>query len=646
MQKNKYFYCFLLATSVLKLALVAGNEIVAVPYDSANYVRQAADYLFTLGSAPGYPFWLALSGLSGIPQRISIELLLILSGGIASCWLRKMFGNLSGCIAFALVVTSPGTYLLFDYALTDGLYACLTLVAIAVSGTVIFSTSRRRKLLAALALGVSMGWMALARTEDPLLLGWAGLVILLLLVHMRRTRSARFPGPAVAISMLVAGAIAVPAVVMVQSVNLMHLRESGVFARTLSALPGHTRLLRNLAEIDDGATSIRYVPVSAKARELAYEASPTLRKYKAVIEDRDSIFQQVSREAGLPLGEIGGGWVWHVFNAAILQVNGVVAAEVEYGKINAELGEGFRSKLLKKRFVLHAFASAPVMDIMRRLPAAAWKVAEKSFQTYPRGIDVGHEKRLFDAVTLRRAALITGGYRHVIQGWVFQDDSTSKIKSVTFIDGLGQSPLTARYMPRADVEDGFKKPDGTRPAALGFAFDFNSPSQELGRLLYVLEDGSTRTVDKISQGITTLRPENGGSTLKQGIDYATVDPVRQTGYGQRIQDDVSAAANTIVLSRSLLVALLLVCGAGAVAGRRLSEQRFNVWMFSILVAGLFLSRVLFYAVLESEAWVVEVRYMLAANFMAAVLFAVLLPFCIRTGREALRSRAAGGRSSR
>ncbi|RZI55096.1 MAG: hypothetical protein EOP94_05560, partial [Zymomonas sp.] len=362
-----------------------------------------------------------------------------------------------------------------------------------------------------------------------------------------------------AVTVLAAIAIAVPAVAVVQGVSLMHLRESGVYARTLAALPGHTRLLRNLAEIDNADRSVRYVPVS-------------------------------------------------------------------YEKINRELNEGFRSGALKRRFVLHSFAAAPPMDIASRLPSAAWKVAEKAFQTYPRGVDVGHEKQLFDAVALRRAALISEGYRHVIQGWAFLEGSPQKIVSVTLVDGAGRNLVVATPMARADVEDGFKRPDGTKPSAFGFSVDVQSSSQDPGRLVYALSDGSTHTSSEILNGVRQYAAGVGsGSTLYQGIDTTVVEPVRQTGYRQRVQDEASAAGNLPWASKTILLALLVLGVVAVVAGRRLTERRFDVGMFSLLIAGLFLLRVVFYAVLESEAWVVEVRYMLAANFMAAVLFAVLLP---------------------
>lgn len=636
--KSRRFLYLLLIISFFKLALVARNEIVAIPFDSEGYIRQAANHLYELGTPPGYPLWLALSGLSGVPQRISIEILLISSSIFLSCWLRRVFGELCALLAFSMIVLSPATYFLFDYALTDGFYGCLNILAVALSGILVFSAERRIQVVSGVSLGVVLGWMALSRNEDPLLVAWVGMLLSLLAFRWfdsRSNKSARFPFSRV---ILVGIAIAGPAVGLVQGVNLIHWHKSGVFARTLPGLPGHMRMLRQLAEIETGEADIRYVPVSARARLLAYRASPTLGKYASSIEDRGSIFQTVSREAGLPSGEIGAGWIWHVFNVAILGANGTVQGAQEYEKINAELTSGFDSGLLKKRFILHSFAAAPAPEIFRRLPGGVWEVAKKTFQTYPQGSDLGQEKELFDAVALRRSALTGGGYKHAIQGWAFVNDrSDRKIESVMSVGGAGQQPATVSYMPRKDVEKAFKKPDGSIPSVMGFKFDFYSSSKMAGRLLYLFQDGSTMFADELTPGIRSIGPGGDGPSLLQSIDLSTAEPVARTGYRHRLQALLSSVVNIPVVSGALVIVLVALSILPFLASARAREEQSKVRTFIVLVFAMFLLRVLFYAVLDSEAWDVEIRYMLASNFMAAILIAVSVSFWVNMLAARLRA---------
>jgi hypothetical protein len=642
--KSRRFFYLLLIISILKLALVARNEIVAIPYDSEGYIRQAASHLYELGAPPGYPLWLALSGLSGVPQRISIEILLIFSSFVLSCWLKRMFGELCALLTFSMIVLSPATYFLFDYALTDGFYGCLSILAITLSGILIFSARRRIQIVSGVALGIVLGWMALSRNEDPLLVAWVGMLLSLLALRwfrMRSNESVRFPFSHV---ILVGIAIAGPAAGLVQGVNLIHWHKSGVFARTLPGLPGHMRMLRQLAEIKTGEADIHYVPVSAKARSLAYRASPTLGKYAGAIENRDSIFQNVSREAGLPLGEIGAGWIWHVFNVAILEANGVVQGAREYERINAELASGFESGLLKKRFILHSFAAAPVSEILRRLPEGVWEVAKKTFQTYPQGSDVGQEKELFDAVALRRSALTGGGYKHAIQGWAFVNDrSDRKIESVMSVGGAGQKPVTVSYMPRKDVEQAFKKPDGSIPSVIGFKFDFYSSSRTAGKLLYLFQDGSTMFVDELAAGVKSIGPGSASPGLLQGIDFSTAEPVVRTGYRHRLQSLLSSVVNIPIVSGALVIVLFVLSILPFFASAHVRKGQSRIRIFILLVLAMFLLRIFFYAMLDSEAWAVEMRYMLASNFMAAILIAVSVSFWMNT--PAARSGAEHGSSS-
>lgn len=312
---------------------------------------------------------------------------------------------------------------------------------------------------------------------------------------------------------------------------------------------------------------------------------------------------------------------------------------MEYGKINAELEDAFKSGVLKKRFVAHSFATAPVREILLRLPESVWEVAKKSFQTYPLGMDVGQEKELFDTVNLRRAALTGGGFKHSIQGWVFPGDPEKKIKSVISVAGSEQNPVTIAYMPRPDVAKGFKKNDW-EPSVTGFRLSYYSSSEKVGGLLYLLEDGSTVLSDRISAGIQKIESQSShGLIVNQGVDFATVEPALRAGLRHRAQVYLSSIANSSSVS-SILMVMLLGLGVLSMALVKYAPGRgFQVSIFSFMVVALLALRIVFYAILESEAWGVEVRYMLTGNFMAAILIAVWLPFCIGAIKKLLQERA-------
>jgi len=54
------FLLMLLRALTAKLILVGGNEIISMPKDSVNFLRQADTYLREIGGPMGYSYWLAL----------------------------------------------------------------------------------------------------------------------------------------------------------------------------------------------------------------------------------------------------------------------------------------------------------------------------------------------------------------------------------------------------------------------------------------------------------------------------------------------------------------------------------------------------------------------------------------------------------
>lgn len=145
------------------------------------------------------------------------------------------------------------------------------------------------------------------------------------------------------------------AVSMVASVMFIHWYVEGVWAQTLSGLPAHTKLLENLAAIKIKATHQRYVPISREARLLAYQHSPTLNQLSGIIDAPDNPYKMESeRVLGMP-GEVGAGWIWHIFNDAAAKrgIKNVIELDRFYKQANSELDAAFKAGKLSKEFVLY-----------------------------------------------------------------------------------------------------------------------------------------------------------------------------------------------------------------------------------------------------------------------------------------------------
>lgn len=455
-----------------KLLLVANQEIVLESCDALGYVSQAnqIDVNFGLG-ATGYTVWLWLVKLLSIPQRIGIELLWLTSAGFLSFSIfprgRKRWMVLPVFLAAALI---PQTYYLFDRALTDGYYLCLSAMALGFSIRALCGSNLRVRLPSLAGLGVFIGLMAITRNEGILLLsflvGWA------VLLGVHDWRSKKKPAKDALIgairTLAVAGAFAI---VIPTGLVLHNGWRYGVFTLNFPEMPSHMRLLKSLAAIDTGEPNPRFVPISRKAREMAYTQSPTLARFREEVENPANIYHKSSQAAiGLP-GEIGGGWIWHVFNAAApsLGITSFQVLDSTYRQATVEINEGFRSGKLQRRFVPHPFLGKDIsmwaphlgsgfLHALKCVIEPIWPMDDAELTPF--------ERSMFDRACLRRISLANNTVR--IQGWVFSKNPDFPITGISTSEGSMAKDAASVSDPRLDVQQTQSKGDFKPPSGCGF----------------------------------------------------------------------------------------------------------------------------------------------------------------------------------
>lgn len=601
--------------------------MVALPYDSEQYVRQALTSPFSIGVPAGYPVWLKVSHLTAVPQRLIIETFFLFSCGILCAAIKEKFGKTSALVAFLLLAAYPSTYFMLDHALSDGFYACLTLLALASTCFLLFFRTRTELFLAALSLGGELGWMAYTRNEDPLIVLWGAAVIFFLYV-LRRNKFEAYQKISFKNFSLATLLVILTPILMVQSLSIAHYFATGVYTRNLSSLPSHMEFLGKLAAIDTHAQHIKSVPISFKARQLAYQASPTLKKFEKSIENPDGVYQAVSRASGLPVGEIGAGWIWHVFSDSIFQglnTGGVVSLDNTYKQINKELDAAFSSDILQRRFVLHPFLTAPISEVLQRLPGSVWAVGKRSFNAYPRGIDQGFEKNLFDRLLLRRTSLSGSGDVHTVQGWAFFDSPGMKISHVFLVTKGGKRTEATSYFDRIDVAEGYERERKWKPDVIGFRARLEGEADSPVKVVYVLASGEeVQSQAGLIAGQVSKLDGADGLVVMQGVDVAETDSKMRNGWRQKFQLSLVSFVNTDWVAITLLISLVALTSLSMLTPRVLGAGQYGVTQFCSLVFLLFALRVLFYAVVNSEAWMVEVRYLLAAGLMALIVLSLVL----------------------
>jgi hypothetical protein len=616
--------CLLLA--IAKLILVSSNEIICLQDDSATYARQAVGP-WTLGFPPGYPLWLKLCAFSGFPQRICIEILYLLAAFVGARAAQRMLGLLSGVLFFTFLAFAPFSFFLFDRGLSDGFYAVLSVLAFGLSMSILAGETIPHVLAAASSLGAVLGVMSFTRNEDPLLFFWLVLLLLASALAWNHNRTSllklwawRKPAATVAVS----GFCGVVAVV---ALCFSFYLADGVFARGLAVMPEHSKLLKNLASIDTGQSQLRYVSISRRARELAYSVSPTLAKLQAQVEDPADVWHTVSRQSGLPEGEIGTGWIWHTFNSKLMPAvnESKAAAEATYKQINAELERAFREGRLKKRLILHPLLGGDLPALLHFLPASLSAVGHEALDSMKQDEhDDGLETTLFDQAFLRRAALEEGP-KVFIEGWAFVPVNGRKIVQMAIASDIEPSARIDQ-MERPDVYNVFVPQYGWRPSVIGFRSDLRSSSPDRITITYVLDDGSTVRTSHLAQlgiskltnasspqmdvleGLDVLRPHDAAKLSVLQYKQARLVKIANSKNGHRVAIAIFAAASILLL-------------VSIIQGRNLQRARLAAIVLAFAFS-LWCARVLFYSVLDAGAWNAhQTRYLAATNAMGTIMLA-------------------------
>lgn len=615
----------ILSVVLLKFFLIANQEIVTEPHDALNYVTQA-DRLgvnFGLGST-GYTVWLAACKAMSVPQRIAIELLWLGSAAFLCYQIcdgrRRPWAMLA---LFTAAAFAPQTFHLFDRALTDGYYICLSALALGFCIRSLRGHGLSERLPAVVGMGGIFGLMAITRNEGVLLMAflacWA--ILLGFIDWGRGVRPMRKMIPGVAGALLISGA---SAAILPGFMILYNGWRYGVPTLTFVEMPSHMRLLKTLARIETGESNRRFVPISRKAREMAYAQSPTLARFAPEVENPETSFQKESLKAiGVP-GEIGAGWIWHVFNSAAgpLGVAAPKDLDVTYRQAIREIEEGFPSA--PRRFVPHPFlggdASAWLPYLGDGLSHAVRCVISPPERMENASLSPA-DTSLFDRVCLRRTALTQ---RTVcVRGWVFSADPIHPITTVsTAIEPTPDNGFPVN-LARPDLRDHMVRDGVIHPSSPGF-HTFTSIKKE-GDWFELAFFSGPEWIGELGgfdyDKTYTIAGKHGEIVV--GIDAIETDGFRS---GTPLRESVKRVLLKIAASPAAWIAGLLMGGVSlAVLLIFRNREQTNLWILSAAVLAIWaLIRLGFYSLISAAAWAAEPRYLQGTAVFGMLAVATLV----------------------
>lgn len=307
----------------LATALHTPVEIHAdASYDDALYIKLGESIArghwlggydqLTLIKGPGYPLFLALNALLGLPITLSTALLH--AGSIAAFF--AIFNRLLArpniaALGYAVTLWVPATFL-FRLA-RNGIYPAQTLLVIAGFCWLLFGAERgRRKTLLGCLVGFLAGWMAITREEGVWLL--PGLLVLAgyagYLQWQKGEWRAGFVYPVLcvlALFLFVQG--------LVLQLNKNHYGRRVIVEVNSSPFKDALGALQSV----DAGSSADHLPVPKAARMAVYRVSPSFRSLENYFDGPNgSPFEQVSCQIyPATCGDIAGGWFLWALRSAV-----------------------------------------------------------------------------------------------------------------------------------------------------------------------------------------------------------------------------------------------------------------------------------------------------------------------------------------
>ncbi len=631
------------ALFVLKMILVANNEISALPYDQLTYIKAAANgYWFGKGydtisyiRLPMYPLWIFFVYLSGVPLRLAMELLYLFSGLVFVVGINKNGINRAVCvIIFCLVAFHPVSFTLFDNTLPETLYSALILLALGLSFLQMSGSVMSRFISLNVMSGVCYSIILFTRPEGILVIC---LVLLTVVANIYTVYRANTGGSAkrhLFIATFIPVFIMIATSVAIRSMNYV---KYGLFIPYEVAGQGYTAAYKALLQIKP-EHEIRFVPVSKEMRESAYAVSPSFKELEPYLEDENSIWvQDTGKYMGIK-GEIAAGWFYWALRDAVSRAghhDTAVSADKFYNKIANEIHAAISDGRLKGRPVFFTFLDPNYSSYLRYIPESLGKIMALFIDTHDCYGDLDspglppEERALYDKMANRRTALISDDIT-TISGWAFH--TNDPVKNVILRTDRDIARCST-FAVRPDVVAAYHEKWGARvPLRTGYGFHVSPPLRDTSNLKLVFVGVSNREYvmpwenEMVGKAID-VENSNSSGALVYAVDKQPVGAMKMARAD--IQSVIWQLYGRLVKYFSYIgvgALLLLTVLRKSVAWHESRIMLLVVLLFAVA------SRVALFTLLDASSWPGDQpRYL----FPVMPLYSCFLVLCIAQAWEAI-----------
>jgi hypothetical protein len=468
--------------SVVRLILVINLPLVFIPglyIDDGLYIRLATDLAsgrwlgdfdkFTLAKGPGYPVFLAISNLSGLPISVTHNVFQV-TALIVTAWAIFCLttSRALAAISFLVLAFHPvGFVPELNRVFRDQIYWSQALLVFSLFAILFLAPPRRRSAVIALSgvAGLALGWTWLTREEGVWLLPGLSIVALAAGFLNRRMKANLI---SLAQSIVIAASAFVAVIIAFMTCNLISY---GSFAGVDFKEQNFTAALNALHAVDVGPLK-PYVPVPRAVLSAVSKISPSFEPLAASLEPGKPLFRwatagcKFSKET---CGEYAGAYfVWALRDAAA--ENGLydspqkaaqgfkkITREIEAACSNGALR--CRSRWLNKMLGLDYMPSLTTsqwMSIPRAMLAA---VSDLCFFTQveemvtPTSTDPEQFEKYWSFLNFPRVRA-AGGDDRIVLGWFYNSSSNEWPKFRTYLNGE-EVPFTMVRYASPDLQKHF-----------------------------------------------------------------------------------------------------------------------------------------------------------------------------------------------
>lgn len=351
-------WTFFLCLSIIKLWLISHLPIRAsyAGYDNLRYVVLASNFLeptvaydaFTLVRQPGYPAFIFLSYLLGIPLRFSQEIVYLAAGFLLAWSGSKFYFNKLAIFIFStLYILAPFSFHWNRQTLADVLYLPLTASIVSCLIHIINGKNDRSLLCWSAGLGMGLAWFWNTRLEGIWIVLTIGLAYGIFALKngcfkIRRGRVSIELKQIIIISSL----IFLPVFLTTSGISLLNYYRYGLFDTNDLKSSGFEEAYSSLEKVVS-KTKQPMVEISRSTRQQVYAVSPSFRQLKSYIEN-DNHWQTSSCQSGVCNDYVTGLFYW-VFRESVAQAGYYKSApqtEEFYYQISREVNAACQSEAL------------------------------------------------------------------------------------------------------------------------------------------------------------------------------------------------------------------------------------------------------------------------------------------------------------